>query len=164
MLSLSPVCVDLKEAIMMFDLTPYTRRHNDSICRSFYDPFRELEALQRSFFSGNDLPAFRTDVKDQGDSYLLEAELPGFKREDIHLDVNDDTLTISAERKSESEDKEEDGKYVKRERSYGSFCRSFDLTGINADAIKAAYVDGILKLTLPKQVEQPKAARRLEIE
>lgn len=149
---------------MMFDLTPYTRRHNDSICRGFYDPFRELEALQRSFFSGSDLPAFRTDVKDQGDSYLLEAELPGMKKEDIHLDVNDDTLTISAERKAEAEDKDAEGRYVKRERSYGSFCRSFDLTGIDADNIKAAYVDGILRLTLPKQTEQPKAARRLEIE
>lgn len=149
---------------MMFDLIPYTRRHGDSLCRGFYDPFRELETLQRSFFGQQELPAFRTDVRDQGASYLLESELPGFRKEDIHLDVDDDTLTISAERKSESEDKDENGKYVKRERSYGAFRRSFDLTGIDAQNIKAAYQDGVLKLTLPKQTEQPKTSRRLEIE
>lgn len=149
---------------MMFDLIPYTRRHGDSLCRGFYDPFRELETLQRSFFGQQELPAFRTDVRDQGASYLLESELPGFRKEDIHLDVDGDTLTISAERKSESEDKDENGKYVKRERSYGAFRRSFDLTGIDAQNIKAAYQDGVLKLTLPKQTEQPKTSRRLEIE
>ena len=140
----------------MFELIPFTTRHVN-----VYDPFRALDEMQRSFFNDNSTLGFRTDVIDTGDAYKLDAELPGFKKEDISIDVENDCLTISVERKVEDEDKRPN--YVKRERVYGSFSRSFDVSGINVEGIEAAYKDGILTLTMPKKVEQKPAKCKLEI-
>ena len=136
-----------------------------------YDPFREMEALERRFFRSmmddffhSDAPAaFRTDVTDEGDYFLLEADLPGFEKQDIHLDLEGDTLTIRAERHSKVEEKEKD-KVVRMERSYGSYSRSYDISGIDADAIGAKYENGVLKLKLPKKAELPPASRKIEIQ
>ena len=145
----------------MFELIPFERRGNRV---SAYDPFRMLDEMERSFFGGNNHPAasmFRTDVIDTGDAFVLDAELPGFKKEDIKIDVENDCLTISAERKVDEEEKQKN--FIKRERFYGSYSRSFDVSGVNVDGIEAAYTDGILKLTMPKKVETIPASRRLEI-
>ncbi len=145
----------------MFELIPFDRRHNRV---SVYDPFRALDEMERAFF-GSQQPSvlsFRTDVTDTGESFKLEAELPGFKKEDIKIDIENDCLTISAER---HENKDENRpNFVKRERMYGSYSRSFDVSGIDVDRISAAYTDGILTLELPKKVETPPASRRLEIQ
>ena len=140
----------------MFELIPFTRHV------SMYDPFRAFDEMERNFFNDRQSLSFRTDVSDMGDAYKLEAELPGFKKEDIDLHVEDDCLTISAQRKVEDEDKRPN--YVKRERVYGSFSRSFDVSGIEVDQIQAAYQDGILTLTMPKKVEVKPASRKLEIQ
>ena len=145
----------------MFELIPFDRRSNRV---SAYDPFRMLDEMERSFFGGNNHPAmstFRTDVTDTGDAFVLDAELPGFKKEDIKIDVENDCLTISAERKLDEEEKQKN--FIKRERFYGSFSRSFDVSGVNVDGIEAAYNDGVLKLTMPKKVETVPPTRRLEI-
>ena len=107
---------------------------------------------------------FKTDIKDTGKEYELEADLPGFKKEDINIELDDNYLTIQAERKYENDEKDKKGNYVRRERSYGSFSRSFDVSGIDVSAIKASYQDGVLKLILPKKEEAVPATRRLEIE
>ena len=144
----------------MFELIPFGGHRV-----SMYDPFRAFDELERSFFGNsqsNVLSAFRTDVIDTGDAYKLDAELPGFKKEDIKIDVENDVLTISAERKLENEDSKPN--FVKRERYYGSYSRSFDVSGIEVDGIQAAYNDGVLTLTMPKKVETAPASRRLEIQ
>ena len=144
----------------MFELIPFDRRNHRV---SVYDPFRALDEMERAFF-GSQQPSvlsFRTDVIDAGDAYKLESELPGFKKEDIKIDVENDVLTISVERKVENEDKRPN--FVKRERVYGSFSRSFDVSGIDVEKIEAAYNDGILTLTMPKKVEVKPASRKLEI-
>ena len=130
----------------MFEITPYTRRSVN-----LFDPFRELENLEKSFFSKNYLTSFSTDIRDNGDSYLLEADLPGFNRENIKIDIKDGCMTVSAERRSDNEKKDKDNKVVYSERSYGSFSRSFDVSGINEDAITAEYRDGVLKVVMPKK-------------
>ena len=107
---------------------------------------------------------FISITDEDGKEYELEADLPGFKKEDINIELDDTYLTIQAERKSETEEKDKTGSYVRRERSYGSFSRSFDVSGIDVSAIKASYQDGVLKLVLPKKEEIAPAARRLEIE
>ncbi len=146
----------------MFEIVPFDRhiRHLAAM-----DPFREFDELERSFFGNQHsmVSAFRTDVVDTGDAFKLEAELPGFDKDDIQVDVENDCLTISAEHKSEKKEENEKKNFVKRERFYGSFSRSFDVSGINVDAIEAAYNDGILTLTMPKKVEQAPAKRSLEI-
>ena len=147
-----------------------TRNNNNGL--RTYDPFREMEAFERAFFSDpfagffntTELAQFRTDVTDEGDHFLLEADLPGFEKKDINLDIQGDTLTIHAERHSKVEEKDKKDKVVRMERSYGSYSRSFDITGIDPDKIKAKYDNGVLRLTLPKLEQRLPEGRRLEIE
>ncbi len=136
---------------MMFDLTPF-----DRMTRSLwsYDPFREMEEMEKRFF-GTATPAFRTDIRETEKAYILEADLPGFTKEDIHAEIKENILTVYAEHKTENEEKDGD-RYIRRERTYGTYRRSFDIRGIESDAISAAYRDGVLTLTLPKkEVKQP---------
>lgn len=143
----------------MFELIPFGR--NIRSIASF-DPFRSFDELERSLFANAPtVSAFRTDVSDTGDAYKLEAELPGFSKDDIKIDIENDCLTISAERSAENKD--EKTNYVKRERYYGSFSRCFDVSGINTEGIEAAYNDGVLTLTMPKKAAELPASRRLEI-
>ena len=152
----------------MFDIT---RRNNNNRRLANYNPYREMEEFERNFFSDpfgsffgtRDLAEFKTDVTDEGDHYLLEADLPGFDKKDIKLDLNGDVLTVNAERHSNVEQKDKD-KIVRVERSYGCYSRSFDVSGINTDGIKAAYENGVLNLTLPKKEKQGESKRRLEIQ
>ena len=96
----------------MFGLT----RRNQDI--STYNPWREMEEFEKAFFSAPfrsffDMPAFsqfRTDVTDEGDHYLLEADLPGFEKKDINLDIQGDTLTIRAERHSKVKEDDKENK------------------------------------------------------
>ena len=143
----------------MFELIPFDRHTRNM---ASFDPFRMLDDMDRRFFANVPaVSAFRTDVIDTGDAFKLESELPGFKKEDIKIDIENDCLTISAERHESKEDKRPN--FVKRERLYGSYSRSFDVSGIDVDKISAGYADGILTLELPKKVETPPASRRLEI-
>ena len=77
----------------MFELRPY--RNNNHM--TTYDPFRDMEALERAFFGNRDflgdVGTFKTDIQDKGDHYLLEADLPGMKKEDIAIDIDGDNLT-----------------------------------------------------------------------
>lgn len=130
----------------MFSLVPRRRQEN-----SIFDFMNDME---KSFF-GNDLTGinqFRTDIVEKDDAYILEAELPGFSKEEIEVNINDDYMTIQATHREESS--EEKDNYVRRERKYGSFSRSFNLDGINADDISAKYEDGILKIDLPKLAKE----------
>lgn len=142
----------------MFELTPFVRRNHVVA----YDPFRELENMQREFFGENAF-RFNTDIRDMGKEYRLEAELPGFRKEDIKIDVEGDYLTVSAERREEKEENDKNGGYLHRERSYGAFSRSFDVSGVNTEGITANYKDGVLTLNMPKKENKLPNARRLEI-
>lgn len=144
-------------------LVPYVRRNNSL---SAFDPFRELDELERAFFGNSNeskLAAFSTDIKDKGDHYELEADLPGVEKDDIKIDLTDNVLTISAERHSEYEENDKKHNYVRCERSYGSYQRSFDTTGIDTDHIEAEFKNGVLKLELPKIKEAKPETKRLEI-
>lgn len=137
----------------MFELTPYSTR------RSMMDPFNFFS----DFFGTNNAPMeLRTDITDKGDSFVLEADLPGFKKDDIKIDLENDRLTIKAERHSNTETAKNG--YVRRERSFGSFERSFDVSGIDTAGIKANYTDGVLTLTLPKRPELVPDNRSIVIE
>ena len=83
-------------------LVPYARKNHNV---SNFNPFHDFDELERAFFSDNALGEFKTDIQEDGDNFVLEADLPGFKKEDIHVDIADDRLTVSAERHSNYEDK-----------------------------------------------------------
>lgn len=152
----------------MLELT--NRNHTHQM--DAFNPFREMEQLERSFFGDpfgrffetQDLAEFKTDISDEGDHYMMEADLPGFDKKDIHLDLSGDMLTIQAERHSKAEQKDEQNKLVRVERSYGSYSRSFDVSAIDTDQIRASYDNGVLKLMLPKKQAQVPESRVLKIE
>ena len=127
----------------MFDLMPFGRNESNL--------FRYLDNMEKNFFSdfGADFSQFRTDILDDGDHYTLQAELPGFDKKDIKIQLDDNYLTIQAEH-TEEKNEEKKGSFVRRERKFGSFSRSFDVTGIQADQITASYDNGVLELKLPK--------------
>ena len=137
----------------MFELTPYSTR------RSKMDPFH---CFSDHFGTNNAPMELRTDITDKGDAIVLEADLPGFKKDDIKIDLENDRLTIKAERHSNTETTKNG--YVRRERSFGSFERSFDVSGIDTAGIKANYTDGVLTLTLPKRPELVPDNRSIVIE
>ncbi len=141
----------------MFELMPFGYRRV-----SAYNPFRDFEEMSRSFWDNNNVSAFCTDITEKDGKYILEADLPGFKKEDISVDIDKDCLTITAEHKSEEKEENADS-YIRRERYYGSYTRSFNVKGIDTEAITAAYNDGVLTLTMPKKEPEVPAARRLEI-
>lgn len=144
----------------MFDLIPRRGNQNKMTERS-EDPF---DALWDSFFDNvmdRSALGFRTDVKEQDDKYIIDAELPGMKKEDIEVEMDDNYLTISANNE-EYEEKEEAG-YIRRERRKGSYCRSFYIENIKDDEIEAEYNDGILEITLPKKEETVSKKKTIDI-
>lgn len=107
-------------------------------------------------------PSIKMDVKEQGDNYLVHAELPGVRKEDIHVVVDGNQVSISAEIKQEKEVKEGE-RVLRSERYFGKVSRSFQL-GQEIDDTKAAakFNEGVLELTLPKRVASPN--KRLTVE
>lgn len=90
------------------------------------------------------------DLRETEDAYVIEADMPGMKKDDLDINVHGDFVTVKGERKSEHESKEADYHYV--ERSYGSFQRTFELPGgVDASKADAKFKDGVLKVTLPKR-------------
>ena len=129
-----------------------------------YNPFRDFDDINRAFFGDNTLTEFKTDIRDMGDSFVLEADLPGFKKEDIKLSLNGETLTIKATRHSDFEDQDKKSGYLRCERSYGTYTRSFDVTGVEVSQISASYNDGVLRVRLPKQGPKQPDNRTIVIE
>ncbi|HEV2980428.1 MAG TPA: Hsp20/alpha crystallin family protein [Solirubrobacteraceae bacterium] len=138
-----------------------------------WEPARELQSIQqdfnRLFGSFFDTPTTRgnvrslrrwipaLDVVEEGDRYVLRADLPGLSEEDVNVEVQDHVLTISGERKSEHEERGEG--YRRVERASGRFSRSLTLPeGVDPDSVKASFDKGVLEVSIPKP-EQPKPRR-----
>ena len=140
----------------MYGLSPFGKNR--------YDLFNIFNDFDKDFFSDSmPVNACRTDIKDAGDKYIMESELPGFEKEDIKLDINGSYLVISAEHKTENDKKDDNGNYIRRERSFGSYKRSFDISDVDTDTISAEYKNGILTIDLPKKKPEEPLAKRLEI-
>src|SRR6266704_6735764 len=139
-----------------------------------YDPFRDLRTLQEEvnrLFSANLTRGFgeegiargawnpSVDIYENKDHIVLEAELPGMKREDFELSVESNVITLRGERQFEKKD--ESDNYHRVERAYGTFTRSFTLPQtVSAEGANAEYRNGVLRVTLPKREEAK--ARRIE--
>ena len=103
----------------------------------------------------------RADVRETDKEYVVEVEMPGVKKEDIMINLTDDVLTLGVETKGEKNE-ESDG-YIYRERTSGSYKRSFHVQNIKNEDVKAQYKDGILTVILPKDERAP-GGRRIEID
>ncbi|MFR8544552.1 MAG: Hsp20/alpha crystallin family protein, partial [[Clostridium] scindens] len=97
----------------------------------------------------------KTDVKDAGDHYELDIDMPGFDKKDIKAELKDGYMTISATTDKNNDEKDKDGKYIRRERYYGSCSRSFYVgENVEESDIKARFENGILKLSVPKSEDK----------
>ena len=106
----------------------------------------------------------RTDIKETDAGFELTIDLPGFKKDDVQAELKDGYLTIAAQTQSESEDKDEKGTYVRKERFSGKCSRTFYVgDDIEEDDIKAKFEDGVLKIAVPKKQEQPKLEEKKTI-
>ncbi|MEG2003062.1 MAG: Hsp20/alpha crystallin family protein [Clostridia bacterium] len=146
---------------MFYQLTPFEHRFRNM--QNYFDDFeKSFEKRFNKDFESSML-AGCTDIIDNGDNYVLQAELPGFNKEDISVSLENDCLVISAKHDEEKTEKDKKGTVIHSERNYGMFSRKFDISGINAAEISGEYKNGILELTLPKQDPQTPSSRQIEI-
>ena len=134
----------------MFELTPFV--HGNHL--RTYDPFREMDELRNQFFGGtaNGMAGIRTDIQDKGDHYLMEADLPGFKKDEINLELHEGYLTVSAAKGLDQEENDKKGKLIRQERYEGAMQRSFYVgEELTEEDIKASFQHGVLSLNLPKK-------------
>ena len=98
----------------------------------------------------------KTDVKDAGDHYELEMEMPGVEKENIKAELKDGYLTVTAQQNTNKDEKDKQGNYIRRERYSGSCQRSFYVgEGVKQEDLKAAFNNGILTVAVPKEVQKP---------
>ena len=119
-------------------------------------------SLQNFSDTNTTLPS--VNIKDSNDAFEVEMAAPGMDKKDFNIELNNDLLTISSEKKSEKETKEA-GTYTRKEYSYQSFSRSFTLPGIvEHDKISAKYENGVLRINIPKKEEaKPKPVKQISI-
>ena len=146
----------------MFGLIPFNTNKNLSNGNSF-------ENILSNFFNDDffapfniDSDNFHADIKETDNEYLVVAELPGVKKEDISLEYNDNQLVISAKR-DEFINEEKDN-YIRKERHYGTFSRSFYVDNVDKNDILAKFENGELKIVLPKLEKTSPTSNRIEIQ
>lgn len=143
------------------------RRNRNLLSELMTDPFD-------AFFDAASAPVqamqkmsptlMRTDIKETDAGYELTIDLPGFKKDDVQADLKDGYLAITAQTQSETEDKDEKGTYVRKERFSGKCSRTFYVgDDIEEDDIRAKFEDGVLRIAVPKKQEQPKLEEKKSI-
>ncbi len=120
----------------------------DLIPRKFY-----LDDIFDDFISSKKEQNMKCDIYEKDGNYHIEMDVPGFKKEDISIEASDGYLTIKAEKNNENNEEDEDKNYIRRERSYGAYERSFYLGDLDQDKVEAEFKDGILKISVPKKEE-----------
>ncbi len=122
------------------------------------------DVFNDSFFTKRESNIMKTDIIEKENNYVLRIDLPGYKKEDIKLELNDDYLTVSASATSESDDSNEKENYIHKERFYGKCSRSFYVGNISEEDISASFKDGILSVTFPKEnVKNEETKKYIEI-
>ena len=139
----------------MSNLTRFNSLFDDTFFNDFFRPVRRDS-------SGDRVPAI--DVHDGEGQYLIKVDLPGIRKEDIDISLENGVLSVSAE--TTKEDKEEkDGKLIRQERHYGKYLRSLSVgSDVDPTGIKAHFEDGVLNLTLPKAMEKQPSTVSIAIE
>ena len=129
----------------------FTNRAFDLFDDMFRDPFftRSYEPVATSHI-------MKSDIQENENGYLLDIELPGYNKEDVQAELKDGYLTITANREDKKEEKDKNGKFIRKERYTGTCKRSFYVgEEVRQEDIKAAFQNGILRLAIPKQLPQP---------
>ncbi len=124
-------------------MLPSRKYYLDSIFDNFMDE------------GSDNFDVMKCDVYEKDGAYHIEADIPGFKKDEISVDCEDGYVTITAEKNTENEEKDENKKYIKRERFYGKTVRKFYVGDVDSDKIQAEYKDGMLELVVPKEEKLP---------
>lgn len=148
----------------MFNLVPVRRNNNIAARRDIFSDFLN-NFFSDDFFVNDDYlqfkNGFKVDIREEGNNYVLEADLPGVKKDSINIDYENNYLSISTSRKDEYEEKKDN--FIRQERHYGEFRRSFYVDNIDESKIKAEFKDGVLRVTMPK-LENAQKNKRIEIQ
>jgi HSP20 family molecular chaperone IbpA len=127
----------------------------ENLFDDFFDDFAR-PARSAARYSSPTASVMKTDIREHENGFELDIDLPGYKKEDVKAQLKDGYLTISAESKQDNDEKDEKGKFIRRERYYGTCSRSFYVgEDITEDDIKAKFENGILKVSVPKKEAKP---------
>ena len=124
-------------------MLPSRKYYFDSIFDNFMDE------------GSDNFDVMKCDVYEKDGAYHIEADIPGFKKDEISVDCEDGYVTITAEKNTENEEKDENKRYIKRERFYGKTVRKFYVGDVDSEKINAEYKDGMLELVVPKEEKLP---------
>lgn len=145
----------------MFEMIPF-RKNNLSMRDDFFAPFFKNFFNDDLFTAMTNInESFKVDLKETDENYLVEADLPGIKKEAIDIDYSNNYLIISAKRDDCMEETKEN--YVRRERHYGEFKRSFYVDNVDENEIDASFKDGVLRIVLPKMTKGKGRKRKIDI-
>ena len=120
----------------------------------FDDAFRPMWDMDRALYGKHARAVMKTDVRETDSGYELDIDLPGFKKDEVKLDLKDGYLTISAAKGLDKDEKDKEGKYIRQERYAGACSRSFYVGDVETKDVSAKYEDGILKISLPKEAKK----------
>ncbi len=138
----------------MFDMIPFASNHSYAPSK-IWDPFQE--------FFGTVAHAAATDIRETDQEFIIETELPGYDKNELSVNMKEGVLTVRAEHEAKDSEKSDSG-YIRRERTCSTVERRFEVSGVDAAAIRAEYVNGVLKLTLPKLPEIVPQQHQIQIQ
>ena len=131
----------------------------DNLFDDVFDSFFKPVAYDRFVATG-----MKTDIKDLDDRYELAIDVPGYEKEDLKLDLENGYLTVKAEKSaSDEKDKKEEGRYLRRERSY-SCSRTYYVGDVDKESVKAKYENGVLSVTVPKEKQKVIESTKIDID
>ena len=117
----------------------------------FTDPFAMMNhSVNEALYGKHAKNLMKTDVLEKDNGYEVDIDLPGFKKEDVNVDLSNGYLTIQASKGLDKDQQDDQGRYIRRERYAGSMSRSFYVGDVRPEDVSAKFEDGILKLNLPK--------------
>ena len=112
----------------------------------------------------DDFSKMKCDIYEKDGIYTMEMDIPGFDKKDVNIEIDDnDYLTITAEKKYENDEEDKDKNYVRRDRSYGKYQRSFYIGDIDKEKIDASFENGILKVVMPKKEKEESSKKTIDI-
>ena len=128
----------------------------ESLFDDFFDDFAMVPAhgKRNPLYGKHSKNLMKTDVRETNNTYEVDIDLPGFKKDEINVDLQDGYLTISASKSLDKDEKNKKGKYIRQERYSGACSRSFYVGDVEPKDVSAKYEDGILKISMPKKADK----------
>ena len=126
-------------------------------------PRRFFDDMFDDFLTTRKEQNMKCDIYEKGGDYHIEMDIPGFNKDEISVSTKDGYLTITAEKNSEDNEEDKEKNYIRRERTYGKYERTFYLGDLDEDKINASFENGMLKIVVPKKEEAKETKKMIEI-